>query len=247
MHPKIDMENLKKICEVALGPIYFLLYFSKSQVVSDIDILNNASIKNKGHFYIHRLFYNKLSPPDIIDYSDKAENEFEGIIYYLMFNDKKLKNISRRIEFSPHSKIYAWHFRKKIKELLRVCKNRDDGAIFCSQGAYPVIQNSVGEKAHVVAIKNRFGGCVDFICGVTLRDVLSEISRFSAKGIALKDIYIPSSMFCIEKRYDLNGDSVKFIKTACPKIKTHVLRVPPSIIHSTLTLDDCMRYYINHI
>ena len=60
MHPGIDTGNLKKICNIAFRPTYFLLYFNKEQIVSDIGILNKPALKNKGSLYIHKLYYGKF-------------------------------------------------------------------------------------------------------------------------------------------------------------------------------------------
>ena len=242
MNPDINMDNLKKICKVAIRPVYFLVYFNKKQIASDIGILNKFSQKNKGSFYIHKLYYNKFSPDCIKDYATKGEDNFKSIIYYLKFNDKKLGNISKRLYFAPSSKIYAWKSQNDIEQLLKVCKGSDSEAIFCSIGAYQLIR-SLRKKMHVIAIENSMGGCVDFTIGITVKSIIHKISEMSADGIVLRYIYIPKSMFVFKDKFDLNGDTVGLIKEEFPGIKIKVIDIPLRV-HASLSLDTCFRYYI---
>ncbi len=116
-------------------------------------------------------------------------------------------------------------------------------AIFCSQGAYQVIR-SLFKKTQVVPIKSGFGGCMDFTLGMTVKAILLKIKKMLTEGIVLKHIYIPHAMFCIEQKYDLNCDSVNLIKKAYPRIEINVIKIPRYVLHSTIDLDTCIRYYI---
>jgi hypothetical protein len=241
MNPNINIENLKKICKVATRPTYYLLYFNKEQILSDVGILNKFSVKNQGLLYVHKLYYNKFSPDCIKNYAILGENDFNSIIKYLKFNDKKLKNISGRLKFSPSSKIYAWTYRKEIGKLLELCQEADSEAIFCSSGAYQLIR-SLKKKMHVIPIENSMGGCVDFTIGMTVKSIIYKIRAMFAKGIILRHIYLPGSMFVVKKQFDLNGDSINLIKKEFPNIKIKIISIPLDIIYSTLSLDSCFKY-----
>jgi hypothetical protein len=243
MHPNIDLENLKRIATTLIRPVYFLLPLTKEQSIEDIGLLNDASIMRRGTIYLHKLYYNKLSPKYIIDYANRAERHFKDIIYFLKQNDKKLGNISERMIFSPSSKIYAWSWKRDIKKLLKGCTNDDDEAIFCSAGAAEIIKSSVGKKSHVIPVKSCFGGSVDFTLGMTVKEVLRGIGRVLDSGATLKRIYIPDSMFCVESKFDLNCDSVDLIHKRHRKIKVRVVRIPSHILMSNLNLNSCFRYY----
>lgn len=245
MNPNINIQNLKKICKVAIRPEFYVLYFNKEQIIADIDILNEFSIKNRGQIYIHRLYYNKISPEYIKDYSIKAEKQFEAIIFYLKNNDRKLKNISSRLTFTPSSKIYAWFLQEEIKKLLKACKNTTREAIFCSQGAYQTIRSLADEKMHVVPIENCIGGCVDFAIGMAIKSVILKIKEMLADGIVLTHIYLPDAMFIVGKRFDLNGDGVDLIEKTFPGIKVNVIKIPHAMLHTGVTLDVCLRYFIS--
>jgi len=247
MSPKIDTEKLKKISDVLIKPVYFLIYFNKEQTISDIELLNQSSIKTQGRLYLHRLYFNKLSPKYIIDYSNKAEKEFKDLIYYLKFNDARLKEVSRRLNFSPVSKIYAWRWKNEIKKLLGICKGTDREAIFCSHGAYEAIRSLMASKTHVIPVKSCFGGCVDFTLGLTVKAVISEIKKLLAGGIRLSRIYLPHPMFCIEGKYDLNCEGIDLIKKAYPKIEIIVIKIPEHILKSTVNLDTCVNYYSSRL
>jgi hypothetical protein len=243
MNQDIDIDNLKKICEVAIKPTYFLLCFNKKQIVSDINILNKLSLKNKGDFYIHKLYSTKFSPDIIKNYAIKGENDFQSVVYYLKFNDVKLGAISKRLSFSPSSSLYAWRFREEIKKLLKVCKGLSSEAIFCSPGAFEVV-SGFKNKANVVPVENSMGGNIDFAQGITIRAIICRIRQLIAKGSILKDIYIPSSMFVFRSKFDLNGDTVNLIKQELPEIRVKVINIPLWVTKSVLTLDTCFKYYI---
>lgn len=247
MNPDIDVENVKRLSRVISRPVYFLMYFNKEQVASDVALLNESSVKTHGTFYFHRLYYNKLSPEYIINYSDAAERNFREIIYYLKSNDDKLKGISRRLILSPDSKIYAWTWKEEIKKLLKGCRGTDKEAIFCSYGAYEVIRSVVSDKTHVIPVKSCFGGCVDFTLGLTVKSIVEEIKKLLESGAALRRIYLPDSMFCAEGKFDLNCDSIELIKKAYPKLEVKVIKIPSRILKSTINLDFCLRYYKNRI
>jgi len=78
MNPSIDVERMKKACTFLVNPTYFLLYFNQEQIISDVEFLNDFSLQKSGLIYIHRLYYNKLSDPSVVEYSDQAENDFQG-------------------------------------------------------------------------------------------------------------------------------------------------------------------------
>lgn len=245
MNPRVTPDNILRMGDVLVQPTYFFLYFNAEQVMADIGMLNEVSIKNGGRFYFHKLYYDKLSPQYIKDYAEGGEREFEKIIQSLKVNDQKLKNISKRLVFSPHSKIYAWAFREHIRDLLRRCKGTDEEAIYCSQGAYETIKSLFAGKAiHVVRVKSCFGGCVDFTLGMTVKAVLLKMGKMLSGGVNVRRIYLPNTMFCIEGKFDLCGDSVHLIKKMYRHIDVKIITIPRDIVISTLSLETCLKYYI---
>jgi len=245
MSPCVTPDNILRMSDVLVQPTYFLLYFNAEQVMADIGMLNELSLRNRGRFYLHRLYYDKLSPQRIKDYSERGEREFKQIIHSLKVNDKTLGNISGRLAISPHSRIYAWAFRERLRKLSRMCKGTDEEAIFCSPGAYETIKDVfAGKEAHVVPVKSCFGGCVDFSLGRTVKAVLSRIRKMLSGGVRVRRIYLPSTMFCIEGKYDLCGDSVHLINNVYHKIDVRVITIPRDIVMSTLSLETCLKYSI---
>ncbi|MFC1658035.1 hypothetical protein ACFL1D_01490 [Candidatus Omnitrophota bacterium] len=242
MNPNISIANLKKICVVLRRPIFYLLYLTKEQLISDIEYLNPFTVRNNGSFYIHKLYYNRLSPVYIKEYSDNARHDFQAIVAYLKKNNGRLENISRRISFSPEPQIYAWAWKKELKKLLSVCKGKPGEAIFCSHGAYPIIRAIINKDAHVVPVHSCFGGCVDFALGITVKAILSEIKKILRKS-HLKHIYIPHTMFGIDMRLDLHLDSVDLIKKTYPRIKITIITVPDRLSMSVLSLKQCVSFY----
>jgi hypothetical protein len=245
MNPDIDVENLKRICKVAVRPIFFLFCFNKEQAISDIDILNKQSVRNRGRFYIHKLYYNKFSPKIVKDYATRGEKDFKEVVYYLKMNDKKLNNISNRLSMGPSAAAYAWKFQEKVAQLLERCRETDSGAIFCSVGAYQIIR-SIKKKINIIPVENSMGGCVDFAIGITVRSIMHKIREIFVKGMTLREIYLPGSMFVAEKKIDLNGEGIDLIRKEFPDIKIKAIDIPPEITNSTLSLDECFKYYLFH-
>lgn len=244
MNPKILISDLKAACKSIARPIYFLIHFNNDQIISDIKQLNECSIINKGEFYIHKLFYNRLSSDEIRCYADNADGEFEALVVYLKKKDRKLNYISHRLCFSPAAEIYAWVFRDEIRELFQTSKGTDDEAIFCSEGAYDTIKNFFSRKSsHIIPIKGVFGGNIDFAMGMTVRQITAQISLLIKSGYVLRRIFIPDSMFCIEDKYDLNLEGVSLIRKAHPKIKVRIVKVPVSITKGAIGLDGCIDYF----
>jgi len=243
MSPDIDIGNLEKIYKTTIHSTYFLLCFNKEQVISDIDILNKYSLRNKGAFFIHKLYHNKFSPNLVKDYAVRGENDFKDVIYYLKLNDKKLNNISNRLSIVPAARVYAWVFRREIGQLLKGCHEADSAAIFCSAGAYQMIHN-MKKKINVIPVENSMGGCMDFTLGMTIRLIMHKIREMLAKNMVLREIYLPGSMFAVGKRVDINGEGIDLIKEEFPGIKVKVIDVPLKIINRALSLNACFKYYI---
>ncbi len=44
------------------GPVYFLLSFTKDQIINDVSVLNEWSVTNNNTFSICRLYYSDSSP-----------------------------------------------------------------------------------------------------------------------------------------------------------------------------------------
>jgi len=245
MNPAIDVNTLERICKIAWRPQFFLMYFDKEQFIGDLDILNKYSVNNEGSFYIHKLYYNKLSPNSVKEYSIHGDHSFRSIVQYLKLNDRKLSAISKRSSFAPASVIFAWRFRKELKELFIGCRGGSREAVFCSTGAYPIIKK-IMKSMEVIPIENAIGGCVDFTLGMTVRSIIMKLRELFENGIILRRMYLPGSMFAVHNQYDLNGDSVEDIKNEFPGLKITVIHIPQNILRSTLSLNTCYRYYQSH-
>lgn len=246
MNRKITLENIEKICKVLKrGSLVFLIYFNKEQIIFDLNELNRYSLKEDVNIYIHKLYYNQVDPQYLSDYSNKGKEDFKEIVYYLKNNIDVLKG--RTLVFSPEPEIYAYKFRKEIKELLNTCKGESNEAIFCSGGACSIIKEHFqNEKINVVAMKTDFGGCINFTQGITIRNIISKIEDMKSNGITLKHIYLPSTIFSwIEDKYDMNGDNQELIKKHYPDIKVSIIDVPYRITNSVVNLEDCIGYYEN--
>lgn len=247
MNPDIDMANLKKICMIAFKSTFFFIFFNKRQMIKDINIVNEFTLKNKGNYYIHKLYYNKLAPKYIANYAIKTEKEFKDFVFYLYSHGEEFKNISQRLAISPDSRIYAYRWRDQIVRALHRCKGNDNEVIFCSHGVYDVIRRHFRKKApHLVKIKSCFGGNIDFTMGITIRSIFPKINRMLAKGVRINHIYIPSSIFHVNGEYDLNGDNINLFKHTFPELKITVIKIPSKIINSVVSLNDCVKYYLYH-
>lgn len=246
MNASIDFDKIIRICDVLASPTYMFMYFNKNQTISDIEIINDYSVKNNGTIYISKLYYNRLDPVYLVNLANNAEEEFKSIVYYLKTFDDKLKNISKRLSFSPKPEIYAYRWRKQIIELLQVCDGVGTEALFCSQGAYTVIKNYFKDyEINIVPLKNCFGGCVDLSVGITVNSVLKAIEELLATGIKLKQIYIPNTFFLIDYKYDFEGNAIENIRKIYSNIEVTVIDIPPDINRSVLTLDECIDYFEN--
>lgn len=246
MNPRIDLTNVKKIASILKNPIFFILYMNKEQFMSDISFLNPLTLKNNGQIYIHKLYYDELSFTVVKDLSVSGTNEFRQMVEYLDKNDKKLKNISRRIFFAPEPEIFAWKWRREIKKLLEICKDKSNEAIFCSKAAFPIIRKHI-TNANVIPVKSQSGGCINYSHDMPVKGIISLINELLAKKINLNQIYLPSSMFPVQKKFDFNLDNVNLIERLYPEIKINVIQIPPEIIFSTVSLEDCRNFYSSPI
>lgn len=100
------------------------------------------------------------------------------------------------------------------------------------------------KKINVIPVENSMGGCVDFTVGMTLRSIMHKMRGMLDKGKVLREIYLPGSMFVDDKKVDLNGEGIDLIREEFPGIKIKVIDIPLKILNSTLSLDECFKYYI---
>ena len=245
MNPRIDLRQVRKICRIVKDSIFFLLFFNKRQMISDLKALNTYSLKNNNIFSMHKLFYNRISDPLIRSYVENSEQGFRECVDYLRLNNKRLKGISSRIQVTPDSKAYGWARRKEISPLLRGIKDREDSAVFCSQGISDVMRGAF-KKAKVIPLKSCFGGNVDFVLGMTVKDVIENCTKLFNKGVKIKRIYLPDRMFSVSNKFDLNLDSISLIKKAFRGLEIHVVSVPLPLLKKAVSLDDCASYYSHH-
>lgn len=241
MNPEIDSENLKKICSVMYRSDISIFALNKNQLMQDIQKLNSYIGKTKCRILIAKLYYNKLDNKRVVKYALEAENNFQFIVEDIWSMDK---SITDQISFSPNSTIYAYQWRNDLYQLLAECRGTKEEAIICSKGAYETIRSHFADSPmHVVAVDTCFGGNNDSTQGITANAVINSLQLLLAKGAALKEVYLPGSMFPVNGEYDLNGESVEVIQNTFPKIKFSVIDVPMKILNSMVSFDACKAYY----
>lgn len=244
MNKNIDMENVVRISKVLKKKSnIFLIYFNKRQILSDLEKINRHSVDKNVNILIHKLFYNRLDSDIIVDYAKKAENDYKEFVYHIKENKDILQG--RTTIFFPESEMYAFKFRKQIRELLNQCNASDGNALFCSYGAYSMIKNHFnGGKMTVIPVKNVAGGNTDFTQSITVNNIMDEIEKLKSNGVALNNVYLPGPIFSWgEGKFDLNGDGPEKIKERFPEIESTVIDIPMHIIKSHLNLQDCIDYF----
>jgi len=246
MNPRIDLSRLIKISKIIKNSDYFLLFFNKKQLISDVRRLNNFSLRNNNDIIVSQLFYSKISPEIVKEYAQQAVHEFEPAINYIKENREIFHNLESRISFFPESQIFAWSRKKAIKYLLKDCKDSEDSAIFCSQGAFNIMR-PLFKQAHVIPIESCYGGNIDFVLGMTVKQIIVKIHDLINSGIELKYAYLPDAMFHVSRKYDLYCENIGSLKKAFPCIKIFLIEIPAYLIDGVVTFKECVDYYSKNL
>ena len=239
MHPRIDMDELRRICGVVENATFFFIPFTEQQLVDDIEELESLTHEGSGHVYVHKLYYNRLSPKRVVNLARRAESELETALRALAARDNRLS-----ISLSPGADIYAHTHRDSICSVFDACAGVAGEVVFCSAGAFDVVSaHLAASPVEVVAMKPEFGGNIDFVQGTTLRSVGEQIGEMKDAGLAVSSIYLPESMFWMEGTYDLRGETAETLSEQHPDVDITVLAVDQDVVLSVLSLEDCVAFY----
>jgi hypothetical protein len=222
-----------------------LLFFNKRQLISDISFLNYYSIRNNNSIEISNLFYSKVSPQIVREYAQQADSEFESAINYIRENKGALCDSKvSRVTFYPDSQIFSWSRRKRMQSLFKYCEDTKNSAVFCSRGAFNIIR-SLFRQANIIPVESCYGGNIDFVLGMTVKQIIVKINDLMHKGITLKYVYLPDKMFSISNKFDLNRDTTECLKKAFPSIGIFIIQVPAYFIDGGVTFKECVDYYLD--
>lgn len=242
MDAHLSIDDLKKVCQVARNSVYFLLAFTKDQIIRDVDILNEWSLNNKNRFSICRLYYSDSSPQEVIEYGKKADDCMAGIIDHFARHRKEYKHLDSRMNFLPDPPAFAWARRRELKELVKDCVDEASSVVICTQGAAGVLKTFFN-KAKVVIPETCFGGNIDVALSITLQGVVKVLEKYLGSGVELKNIYLPSNIFSIEGKFDFYLEELSLIENMFPALKFNVIAIPKDLLTFELTLDECIDYY----
>jgi hypothetical protein len=246
MDSHLTLDYLKRVCEATKNSVYFLLSFTKEQIIKDVDELNELSLKNNNTFSICRLYYSDNSPEEVLRYGQTADECMVGIIDHFARNRKAYKNIESRMTFLPDPPAFAWARRTQLKELVKDCPDEKSTLLICTEGALSVMKTFF-QKAHVLAPHTCFGGNINIALSITLQGVVKKIEECLAQGHALKDVYLPNTVFSIDGKYDYNLEEMATIQKIFPQLKFHLIEIPKKLMTFELTLDECIDYYKNMV
>ena len=150
----------------------------------------------------------------------------------------------RPIVLSPGSEVYAWAHRAAIEESLVEVEGAADEVVFSAPGAVEVIERYFeGRPTRVVPLESVFGGNTDFVQATTLSGAMDRLREILGAGHPVSRVYLPASLFWIDRQYDLKGDRLERMAEAFPGIEVNLLAVEDEVIWSVLTLEDCMGFY----
>ncbi len=242
MNPAIDLAAVRAASDVLVEPVLFLMYLDPDQVASDVEELAPKARRSGGSIYLHKLYYNRLDSPEVAELADRAEESFPAVVGWLQENDDRLGRLSERLALSPHSRVYAHRWREELARLLDPCRGGSE-AVLCSTGARTVLEELLGDRGvHVVPVESALGGSVDFTVGMTVSGVRRALERLDRRGVALERVYLPSTMFPVEGRHDLDGRAVEALTDSHPELDVVVVEVPAGMSESTVSLDDCVSF-----
>ncbi len=242
MHPDIDVDVLRQVCSRTRDGTFFLILFNEEQLAADVEEILESTSPDSGGLFLHKLYYDRCSPERVVEYAREAHCQREAAVRRLA----SLPLDRRQLLFSIGADVQAYTRRREIHGLLDACLGRSDEAIFCSPGAFPVINHHCREVDNlVVPIEGAFGGNLDLVQGATARAVVQQLERLLATGRSFSRVYLPEPMFWIDGEYDLNGDRASLITEAFPELSVQVLPVPGLVMWSAVNLRDCLAFFDN--
>jgi len=242
MHPDIDVDVLRQVCTRTRKSTFFLMLFNEDQIATDVQELLESTTADNGGLYVHKLYYDRCSPQRVVDYAREAHLQREAGIRRLA----SLPLDRRQLLFSIGADVQAFTRRYEIYAMLRACGGGSREVLFCSPGAFPVINAYYRDADNIVVpIEGAFGGNLDLVQGGTARTVAERLEQLLAEGRQVEQVFLPEPMFWIDQEYDLNGDRVSLITSAFPDLSVSLLPVRPEVMWSAVNLPDCLAFFNN--
>jgi hypothetical protein len=240
MNPAIDVDALRRACSLAHQATFFLMLFDEDQLLADVEEVLSLTRDENGGFFFHKLYHDRLSPERVVDYARRARGQREGAVRRIA----RLATGRRPLLCSLGGDIQAYARRHEIQACLAPSTGEADEVIFCSPGAFRVIDHYCGRTANLVRpLESAFGGNVDFAQGCTARDAIRQIEALLASGRRVRRVLLPSSMFWIDGEHDLGGDRVEAVSAAFPELEVVPIAVPHEVVFSVADLGDCLAFF----
>jgi len=234
-------ERLKEALKPAAGSKIFLIHFNLHQTIDDLRILNNLKLSD-AIVMISELYHNKCHSPLIKSLARKSHDDFKKLIFYLMTHQSEFSNISSFRFYSP-PEAYAWRHRFQLQSMISEYNLREGDVALCSKAAFSTLSFIIGKRALVVAVDDSFEGSISFTTTLTADNIRMKINELRQGRLKVKRIFIPSSIWWIDYKYDLQGNTVECLQKQFPEVEIIVINVPSNIIVSMLSLEDCYDYY----
>lgn len=239
----IKIECIEELCRVSRSATLFLIHFTSNQLCTDIERLCELTEPNQGQIYIHKLYTNRLSPKRQLKLAAIAEQQLEATIARLAQSNL----CGRQLMLNPGGAIQAYTRRNELYKLFDDCTGLDNEVVFCSPGAFDVIESFFSEVPNkVVAMPSAFGGNIDFLQGCRVRSVLEYIKEQRAAGKKIEHVVLPQAMFWIGEGCDIGGERPELLTENLFDLTVTLLPVPQEMICSAVNLEDCIRYFHDH-
>jgi len=240
MSSKIDVDALRRVCELTKDGTFFLIHFDEDQIAADMEEILSSTSPENGGVFIHKLYYDRCSPKRVVDLALAADRQREAAVRRIA----RLPRDSRQLLFALGGDIQAFTRRHEIYGMLAPCSGEADEAIFCSRGTFPVIDQYCSRTENVVVpMETCFGGNIDFAQGAAVRDVIPEVERLLSEGRELQRVFLPDSMFWLDGGHDLFGDGIDLLADAFPGLTVELLPVPIEVTWSVVNLLDCIAFF----
>jgi|GEM_PF-1833464 len=235
-------DDIKKIIKSSYNPQIMLFYISYNQVINDLRIINDINI-GECEIAISQLHYNKFHPEWIKNLVMSNIGDFSKFVFYLSAHPKEFGNIYDRLCFISPSGAFAWKFREDLKDLLKGYFLDGKDLILCSHSAYKVLRSICGGDVKIEAVSDIYCGSNDFTTPITSKEIFSAIQDYLKKDDSIKRVFVPSTMWAIEDKFDMNCMTIDSVRKEFPSLEIIKVMIPPKMLKSNLSLKDCIEYY----
>jgi hypothetical protein len=240
MNPRIDLDALRRACAQARGATFFLMLLDAAQLVADVEEVLALTREENGGFFLHRLYYDRLSPGAVVELAEAARGQREGAVRAIA----RLATGRRQVMCSLGGDIQAFTRRHELYASLATSTGGPDEVVFCSPAAFKVIDRYCrGTENLVRPLRSVIGGNVDFVQACTARDAVAQLEGLLAEGRRLRRVLLPSSLFWIDGACDLNGDGVEAIAARFPELSVELVAVAPEVVGTVVSLGDCLAFF----